>query len=111
MISISFVLICGGGHEHLASINSYASHQRSEEHTSDLQSQSNLVCRLLLEKKNVGHPASQRRQSSPPARACTPPQHGRRTTVNAACVPGDDRALRLTQRRATSPAISRRPSL
>src|SRR2546427_252489 len=32
----------------------YASHQRalrSEEHTSELQSQSNLVCRLLLEKK------------------------------------------------------------
>src|SRR2546430_5457354 len=26
--------------------------QRSEEHTSELQSQSNLVCRLLLEKKN-----------------------------------------------------------
>src|SRR2546430_3646474 len=30
---------------------------RSEEHTSELQSQSNLVCRLLLEKKKeaVGH--------------------------------------------------------
>src|SRR5438270_9018084 len=27
---------------------------RSEEHTSELQSQSNLVCRLLLEKKNHG---------------------------------------------------------
>src|SRR2546430_11067329 len=26
---------------------------RSEEHTSELQSQSNLVCRLLLEQKNV----------------------------------------------------------
>src|SRR2546430_13597559 len=34
---------------------------RSEEHTSELQSQSNLVCRLLLEKKkqlNVHAPAS-----------------------------------------------------
>src|SRR2546427_6597662 len=33
-------------------------HGRSEEHTSELQSQSNLVCRLLLEKKNrnsTGH--------------------------------------------------------
>src|SRR2546430_7664887 len=33
--------------------------ERSEEHTSELQSQSNLVCRLLLEKKNsplVGEP-------------------------------------------------------
>src|SRR5688572_31331121 len=28
---------------------------RSEEHTSELQSQSNLVCRLLLEKKNINH--------------------------------------------------------
>src|SRR2546430_4918618 len=28
---------------------------RSEEHTSELQSQSNLVCRLLLEKKNIQH--------------------------------------------------------
>src|SRR2546430_12382652 len=28
---------------------------RSEEHTSELQSQSNLVCRLLLEKKNTLH--------------------------------------------------------
>src|SRR2546430_8894543 len=27
-------------------------HRRSEEHTSELQSQSNIVCRLLLEKKN-----------------------------------------------------------
>src|SRR5688572_32897297 len=27
--------------------------RRSEEHTSELQSQSNLVCRLLLEKKKV----------------------------------------------------------
>src|SRR2546430_11891511 len=30
-----------------------ATTRRSEEHTSELQSQSNLVCRLLLEKKNV----------------------------------------------------------
>src|SRR2546430_9498434 len=31
--------------------------QRSEEHTSELQSQSNLVCRLLLEKKKRKLPA------------------------------------------------------
>src|SRR2546430_1866674 len=30
---------------------------RSEEHTSELQSQSNLVCRLLLEKKKAFHNA------------------------------------------------------
>src|SRR2546430_10057017 len=32
---------------------------RSEEHTSELQSQSNLVCRLLLEKKNKIYHATQ----------------------------------------------------
>src|SRR5438270_3555716 len=32
--------------------SSLAMPSRSEEHTSELQSQSNLVCRLLLEKKN-----------------------------------------------------------
>src|SRR5688572_5635075 len=36
-----------------ASIVVFASEARSEEHTSELQSQSNLVCRLLLEKKNI----------------------------------------------------------
>src|SRR5256885_9227691 len=32
-----------------------ARHDRSEEHTSELQSPCNLVCRLLLEKKNLQH--------------------------------------------------------
>src|SRR2546430_4818353 len=32
--------------------------ERSEEHTSELQSQSNLVCRLLLEKKKARSDAS-----------------------------------------------------
>src|SRR2546430_10994399 len=36
---------------HLPSASAIAS--RSEEHTSELQSQSNLVCRLLLAKKNT----------------------------------------------------------
>src|SRR2546430_5233566 len=31
----------------------YGYQPRSEEHTSELQSQSNLVCRLLLEKKKI----------------------------------------------------------
>src|SRR2546430_11273769 len=34
-----------------SSFRSIALRSRSEEHTSELQSQSNLVCRLLLEKK------------------------------------------------------------
>src|SRR2546426_7035143 len=33
--------------------------ERSEEHTSELQSPCNLVCRLLLEKKKTGHRTSQ----------------------------------------------------
>src|SRR2546430_9263208 len=40
----------GGGADALW-LNARALFQRSEEHTSELQSQSNLVCRLLLEKK------------------------------------------------------------
>src|SRR2546427_6936394 len=43
-------------HEYIKTVAS-----RSEEHTSELQSQSNLVCRLLLEKKKKNphsHPAS-----------------------------------------------------
>src|SRR5438270_8959083 len=35
-----------------------ASERRSEEHTSELQSQSNLVCRLLLEKKKKSKKSS-----------------------------------------------------
>src|SRR3989475_8534528 len=44
--------------------------ERSEEHTSELQSQSNLVCRLLLEKKKLsGLRRSSRRQYDSRARA------------------------------------------
>src|SRR2546427_7766038 len=48
---------------------------RSEEHTSELQSQSNLVCRLLLEKKN-----HRRRPHHAELRENMPPDHvgGRR---------------------------------
>src|SRR2546430_12104487 len=42
----------------------FGGHLRSEEHTSELQSQSNLVCRLLLEKKKTT-----------PTDSDTPPQH------------------------------------
>src|SRR5438093_3505031 len=47
--------------------------RRSEEHTSELQSLTNLVCRLLLEKKN--HAATQRR-SLPHRRARGPTRCG-----------------------------------
>src|SRR2546430_7087542 len=36
----------------LTKLLQFLASSRSEEHTSELQSQSNLVCRLLLEKKN-----------------------------------------------------------
>src|SRR2546430_7645985 len=38
---------------------------RSEEHTSELQSQSNLVCRLLLEKKKIYHMGPRPKKSLP----------------------------------------------
>src|SRR2546427_8831103 len=37
--------------------------QRSEEHTSELQSQSNLVCRLLLEKKKKNNEINNKRKN------------------------------------------------
>src|SRR2546430_11337829 len=47
-------------HRHRARLRSQIEREhalwRSEEHTSELQSQSNLVCRLLLEKKNSYEP-------------------------------------------------------
>src|SRR5256885_10912962 len=45
--------------------------QRSEEHTSELQSPCNLVCRLLLEKKNTEW--SVRRSMPISSTACTSP--------------------------------------
>src|SRR5207302_2823540 len=43
------------------------SQRRSEEHTSELQSRENLVCRLLLEKKKRN-----RHRTNPPTRRHTP---------------------------------------
>src|SRR6266566_9837341 len=40
--------------------------RRSEEHTSELQSPCNLVCRLLLEKKNSMQPPRRPPRSQPP---------------------------------------------
>src|SRR2546430_12926746 len=50
------------------------SNQRSEEHTSELQSQSNLVCRLLLEKKKT-------KLLNDSASSCTPLQYPHITSV------------------------------
>src|SRR5256886_4099102 len=48
-----------------ASWDAWPSGSRSEEHTSELQSQSNLVCRLLLEKKNTRPAHAGARATSP----------------------------------------------
>src|SRR2546427_7552095 len=45
----------GMDHIHTRDERSAGYMARSEEHTSELQSQSNLVCRLLLEKKKKKH--------------------------------------------------------
>src|SRR2546430_13270353 len=53
--------VCAAGSElamptpAMAASGFFASSARSEEHTSELQSQSNLVCRLLLEKQKHLH--------------------------------------------------------
>src|SRR2546427_8094435 len=54
--------------------------ERSEEHTSELQSQSNLVCRLLLEKKKKKH--TQRKSSATEQKSqATEQEHTRATTL------------------------------
>src|SRR2546430_4048053 len=50
-IPASFFLVPSRSATHGWRIASRSARYRSEEHTSELQSQSNLVCRLLLEKK------------------------------------------------------------
>src|SRR2546430_13509956 len=58
---------------------------RSEEHTSELQSQSNLVCRLLLEKKKL----EKRQQSVDQTHASISPaghQEARRHTPPGCCL-------------------------
>src|SRR2546427_379526 len=50
-MSLCRAVVAGRGWAFAYSASSAARFTRSEEHTSELQSQSNLVCRLLLEKK------------------------------------------------------------
>src|SRR5260221_10839927 len=47
------VLFAGGSYFHWFPLRARPGGWRSEEHTSELQSHSDLVCRLLLEKKNI----------------------------------------------------------
>src|SRR2546429_6179113 len=72
-------------------------HQRSEEHTSELQSRLHLVCRLLLEKKKKRPPASARPSSTS---ASVPRRHNAGTIATQS-----GRSLR----RAVSPRASHAP--
>src|SRR5260370_22714098 len=69
-----------GGSQFLAAGIHLALHDRSEEHTSELQSHLNLVCRLLLEKKNI-------------TQATQPPMPRDRTSISTRPLP-----CQLTQR-------------
>src|SRR5205085_8169297 len=55
----TYTVVCGA-----ANCRAGMKTARSEEHTSELQSQSNLVCRLLLEKKKTFLEPSRRRHRS-----------------------------------------------
>src|SRR5256886_7862786 len=79
--------------------SSLAFDERSEEHTSELQSQSNLVCRLLLEKKKENKRTSHDAPPPPqllrprysflhPRHPRTPPVHGT-ARKSAASLPND----------------------
>src|SRR5256886_3519741 len=67
--------------------------QRSEEHTSELQSQSNLVCRLLLEKKKEIHPRQRSFNHSP-------------SVLYTRCYPSPPRPFSRHRRRPTQTCLS-----
>src|SRR2546421_5734759 len=55
--------------------SAFSPYSRSEEHTSELQSRSDLVCRLLLEKKKTEPQSSRTAQYDQTAYRCRPPSH------------------------------------
>src|SRR5256885_11714058 len=63
------------GAARLAGLRRRAREQRSEEHTSELQSPCNLVCRLLLEKKKYKKPSTQTRHTAKKPHKLSPPSH------------------------------------
>src|SRR5256885_9119294 len=72
----------GRGARRRRGVRARAAHARSEEHTSELQSPCNLVCRLLLEKKkNCTRRAEYRQTFTEPA---TPPNRTKRRLISAA---------------------------
>src|SRR2546422_3011720 len=61
--------------------------QRSEEHTSELQSRLHLVCRLLLEKKKKRHIRHKGASRLPTARTKGSPQYALLPFVGRSCSP------------------------
>src|SRR2546430_7118241 len=72
--------------------------ERSEEHTSELQSQSNLVCRLLLEKQSEKRPPRQYKASQCKLSRRHPP-----TRANRAVVPRLQGSQYYPQHRSAAP--------
>src|SRR5437773_3943353 len=72
--------------------------ERSEEHTSELQSHHDLVCRLLLEKKNIRKSDlrewTQRRNRRRSGRCWSPARPPARAVRSAACACGRSAAVR-----------------
>src|SRR2546430_7340575 len=69
---------CPRWHPGAAPCASSSRARRSEEHTSELQSQSNLVCRLLLEKKkkkNITYTLQSSRSTAQPTHSTYPPPY------------------------------------
>src|SRR5204863_5853407 len=62
-----------------------AGDRRSEEHTSELQSRRDLVCRLLLEKKNTSTGPEQRNSTSAPCGRQAQPHTFSISEGSAAC--------------------------
>src|SRR5690349_23439324 len=56
-VNTNFPLLCHMPHEIVGTVHYHTitTDARSEEHTSELQSRRDLVCRLLLEKKKILH--------------------------------------------------------
>src|SRR2546426_8885999 len=61
--AVAAVLVVVGWRRYRRALVELDAAQRSEEHTSELQSPCNLVCRLLLEKKKNNAVTTPRRQS------------------------------------------------
>src|SRR5256886_12243067 len=81
--------------------------RRSEEHTSELQSQSNIVCRLLLEQKNMLISSDAEAPEVPmlstvPTKTCAP--------VKKFIMHNNNHHYALLTRRVTIPFLRRQPS-